>query len=136
MTPDKKVKILATLGPATHGIEDIRELVEHRGGAVIGQRLVDRPDAAAGVTRPDRCQRRGDHPCPRGAHQSVLDLPSHATQGYAPPPAATEVPAPEAGGAPHPGDVRSRDLPPRGDVTPADRVGSTQRSGDRKAGAP
>ena len=27
MTPDKKVKILATLGPATDGIEDIRELV-------------------------------------------------------------------------------------------------------------
>lgn len=53
-----------------------------------------------------------------------------------PPPAASEVPVPEAGGAPHPGDVRSRDLPPRGGVTPADRVGSTQRSGDRKAGAP
>lgn len=28
MTPDKKVKILATLGPATDGIDDIRELVE------------------------------------------------------------------------------------------------------------
>jgi len=28
MTPDKKVKILATLGPATHGIDDIRELVQ------------------------------------------------------------------------------------------------------------
>lgn len=28
MTPDKKVKILATLGPAIDGIEDIRELVE------------------------------------------------------------------------------------------------------------
>ncbi|AZC23460.1 pyruvate kinase [Pseudomonas sessilinigenes] len=28
MTPDKKVKILATLGPATDGIEDIRELVQ------------------------------------------------------------------------------------------------------------
>jgi len=28
MTPDKKVKILATLGPATDGIEDIRELVK------------------------------------------------------------------------------------------------------------
>lgn len=28
MTPDKKVKILATLGPATRGIEDIRELVQ------------------------------------------------------------------------------------------------------------
>ncbi len=28
MTPDKKVKILATLGPAVDGIEDIRELVE------------------------------------------------------------------------------------------------------------
>ena len=27
MTPDKKVKILATLGPATDGIDDIRELV-------------------------------------------------------------------------------------------------------------
>src|SRR3546814_16720275 len=26
MTPDKKVKILATLGPATRGIDDIREL--------------------------------------------------------------------------------------------------------------
>ena len=28
MTPDKKVKILATLGPATQGIDDIRQLVE------------------------------------------------------------------------------------------------------------
>ena len=28
MTPDKKVKILATLGPATDGIDDIRELVQ------------------------------------------------------------------------------------------------------------
>ena len=28
MTPDKKVKILATLGPAIDGIDDIRELVE------------------------------------------------------------------------------------------------------------
>lgn len=28
MTPDKKVKILATLGPATNGIDDIRQLVE------------------------------------------------------------------------------------------------------------
>ncbi|VVP02767.1 Pyruvate kinase [Pseudomonas fluorescens] len=28
MTPDKKVKILATLGPATTGIDDIRELVQ------------------------------------------------------------------------------------------------------------
>ncbi|PAU65330.1 pyruvate kinase [Pseudomonas indica] len=28
MTPDKKVKILATLGPAIHGIDDIRQLVE------------------------------------------------------------------------------------------------------------
>jgi pyruvate kinase len=28
MTPDKKVKILATLGPAVDGIDDIRELVE------------------------------------------------------------------------------------------------------------
>ncbi|KTC42977.1 MAG: pyruvate kinase [Pseudomonas sp.] len=28
MTPDKKVKILATLGPATDGLEDIRELVQ------------------------------------------------------------------------------------------------------------
>ncbi|WP_434580235.1 pyruvate kinase [Pseudomonas sp. Z5-35] len=28
MTPDKKVKILATLGPATRGIDDIRELVQ------------------------------------------------------------------------------------------------------------
>lgn len=28
MTPDKKVKILATLGPATNGIDDIRELVQ------------------------------------------------------------------------------------------------------------
>ena len=28
MTPDKKVKILATLGPATDGIDDILELVE------------------------------------------------------------------------------------------------------------
>ena len=28
MTPDKKVKILATLGPATDGIDDIRERVE------------------------------------------------------------------------------------------------------------
>ena len=27
MTPDKKVKILATLGPATDGIDDIRERV-------------------------------------------------------------------------------------------------------------
>ncbi|MDQ0705148.1 pyruvate kinase [Pseudomonas sp. W3I7] len=31
MTPDKKVKILATLGPATDGIDDIRELVEAGG---------------------------------------------------------------------------------------------------------
>ncbi|HAQ88032.1 MAG TPA: pyruvate kinase, partial [Pseudomonas sp.] len=29
MTPDKKVKILATLGPATRSIEDVRELVEN-----------------------------------------------------------------------------------------------------------
>ena len=28
MTPDKKVKILATLGPAIKGIDDIRQLVE------------------------------------------------------------------------------------------------------------
>lgn len=28
MTPDKKVKILATLGPATRGIDDVRRLVE------------------------------------------------------------------------------------------------------------
>ncbi|WP_313025028.1 pyruvate kinase [Pseudomonas lopnurensis] len=28
MTPDKKVKILATLGPATRGIDDVRDLVE------------------------------------------------------------------------------------------------------------
>ena len=28
MTPDKKVKILATLGPATRGLDDIRELVQ------------------------------------------------------------------------------------------------------------
>ena len=28
MTPDKKVKILATLGPAIEGIDDIRQLVE------------------------------------------------------------------------------------------------------------
>lgn len=28
MTPNKKVKILATLGPATKGIDDIRQLVE------------------------------------------------------------------------------------------------------------
>ncbi|WP_235978907.1 pyruvate kinase, partial [Zestomonas carbonaria] len=28
MTPNKKVKILATLGPAIHGIDDIRHLVE------------------------------------------------------------------------------------------------------------
>ncbi|HLD65285.1 MAG TPA: pyruvate kinase, partial [Pseudomonas sp.] len=27
MTPDKKVKILATLGPAIKGIDDIRQLV-------------------------------------------------------------------------------------------------------------
>jgi len=31
MTPDKKVKILATLGPATDSIDDIRELVEAGG---------------------------------------------------------------------------------------------------------
>jgi len=29
MTPDKKVKILATLGPATRSIDDVRELVEN-----------------------------------------------------------------------------------------------------------
>ncbi len=35
MTPDKKVKILATLDPVTAGIDDVRKLVE--AGVPFGQ---------------------------------------------------------------------------------------------------
>ncbi|EJT83819.1 hydroxypyruvate reductase [Pseudomonas putida S11] len=102
MTPDKKVKILATLGPAIKGIDDIRQLVEARGEHLPPQlqpRRARRPRPALPVDPRSRAATELPAGYPHGpAGAEAARRPLCRRQG-----AAATRPGPAPGPGQHPG---------------------------------